>query len=93
MNTKILICGLPDSGKTTLAKQLQEIFKCSWFNADAVRKKYNDWDFSEEGRIRQAHRMKELCSGEGLFIADFVAPTEEIRKIFNSDFTILDEHN
>ena len=94
MNTKILIMGLPGSGKTTLAEALQNIFQqcsnihCKWYNADAVRREYNDWDFSEEGRLRQANRMKELCSGPDLYIADFVAPTEEIRKHFDADLVI-----
>ena len=91
MNFKILICGLPGSGKTTLAKALIETFedKVTWFNADAVRTQFNDWDFSEEGRKRQALRMNELCSGEGIFIADFVAPTKELRSLFNADFIIF----
>ena len=59
---KILICGLPGSGKTTLAKLLSEQLDNSvWFNADAVRKLHDDWDFSEEGRLRQADRMAKLC--------------------------------
>lgn len=91
MNFKILICGLPGSGKTTLAKSLIETFqeKATWFNADKVRTQFNDWDFSEEGRKRQALRMNELCSGEGIFIADFVAPTKELRSLFNADFIIF----
>lgn len=94
---KILICGLPGSGKTTLASKLNEAIEndsisVSWFNADRVREEYNDWDFSEEGRRRQAERMAELARaaeerGE-IAIADFVCPTEEYRKIFNADFTI-----
>lgn len=85
---KILIFGLPNSGKTTLARKLQEELKWSWFNADEVRKQFNDWDFSPEGRLRQADRMKKLCSQYKFSIADFVAPTKEIRDIFNPDFTI-----
>lgn len=89
MNIKILICGLPGSGKTTLAKKLmKDSTRIKFFNADEVRTKYNDWDFSEEGRKRQALRMKELCSGDGIFLADFVAPTKEIRQIFNADLVI-----
>lgn len=61
-----------------------------WFNADDVRKKFNDWDFSHEGRIRQSHRMRELAdrSTADLVIADFVAPLPEIRNNFKADWTI-----
>ena len=59
---KILICGLPGSGKTWLAERLVgNLDNCAWFNADIVRKKENDWDFSPEGRSRQANRMKALA--------------------------------
>ena len=84
---KILVFGLPESGKTTLAEKLQKELQYNWFNADEVRKHHNDWDFSEEGRIRQAYRMRDLCEYKDS-IADFVAPTNEIRNIFNADFTI-----
>lgn len=89
MKIKILICGLPDSGKTTLAKKLQEELGYAWFNADKVREQFQDWDFSTEGRKRQAKRMFDLCDGiDKSCIADFVAPTEEIRQNFNADITI-----
>ena len=81
--------GLPGSGKTTLAKKLVEILNCAWYNADKVRELYNDWDFSQEGRIRQAERMCRLSSQvKGHVVCDFVAPTEEIRNIYNADLTI-----
>ena len=88
--------GLPGSGKTTLAAAIgARLFfnkKFTWFNADAIRERYNDWDFSEEGRIRQAKRMRELADKEiaqgRLALCDFVAPTNEIRDIFNADYTI-----
>ena len=66
---KVLIFGLPNSGKTTLAKKLYEELKWSWFNADEVRKQFNDWDFSPEGRLRQALRMKKLCEEQELNLA------------------------
>ena len=86
---RILICGLPGAGKTTLACALLKLIDCVWYNADAVRKNYNDWDFSKEGRLRQATRMKKLADdSNGYVICDFVAPTKEIRDIFGADYTI-----
>lgn len=88
--------GLPGSGKTHLAQyileQLQNAGKqIGWLNADDVRKKYNDWDFSTEGRIRQSHRMRELAdamSDMDYVICDFVAPLVEMRNNFKADWTI-----
>ena len=89
MKIKILICGLPGSGKTTLAKKLKEQLGYAWFNSDIVREQFEDWDFSLEGRLRQAKRMFNFCDGiDKSCIADFVAPTEEIRRIFDADITI-----
>lgn len=61
-----------------------------WINADDVRKKYNDWDFSHEGRIRQSIRMRELADGflNDFVIADFVAPLPEMRHNFKADWTV-----
>ena len=53
--------GLPGSGKTTLASKLVPLLNAKWLNNDRVRKTANDWDFSEEGRIRQAKRMADLA--------------------------------
>ena len=90
---KILICGLPGSGKTWLAERLSSnIDNSAWFNADIVRKTENDWDFSPEGRKRQAGRMRnhaDAASVNGeIAICDFVAPTKEIRESFNPDYLI-----
>lgn len=97
---KILIMGLPGSGKTTLAKALRNYLEdvkydnygvsVEWFNADEVRKKYNDWDFSESGRVRQSLRMSELAdqSQANYVICDFVAPLVEMRNNFKADWTI-----
>lgn len=84
-NRRILVMGLPGSGKTTLAKTLSTIIGAQHLNADAIREKYNDWDFSPEGRIRQATRMRNLSdlSSSYYVVADFVAPTKEIREIYD----------
>ncbi len=64
--------------------------RVEWFNADDVRKRFNDWDFSQEGRIRQSHRMRELAdnSSADFVIVDFVAPLPEMRYNFKADWTI-----
>tara|TARA_B100000123_G_C25560452_1_gene353705 strand:+ start:33 stop:461 length:429 start_codon:yes stop_codon:yes gene_type:complete len=89
---KILIMGLPGSGKTSLAKRLYPYLKAVFLNNDEVRKEANDWDFSPKGRERQTKRMKDLAQkylNEGKnVIADFVCPTEKTRKDFNADILI-----
>ena len=84
--------GLPGSGKTTLANELAPMLNAKRLNADEVRKEANDWDFSEEGRKRQAKRMADfaikLKSDGNYVVADFVCPTKEARKLFRADFTI-----
>jgi cytidyltransferase-like protein len=90
---RILVMGLPGSGKTTLAKALSEKLDAVYLNADEVRKQYNDWDFSSEGRVRQAQRMSDLAwvaqDYEKIVVADFVCPTEETRRRYHADFTIF----
>ena len=108
---KILIMGLPGSGKTYFAERLKKYLEVhgqrdlstieevaypkmnahvDWFNADDIRKKFNDWDFSREGRIRQSIRMFDFamrCTGDYV-ICDFVAPLPEMRHNFKADWTI-----
>ena len=113
---KILIMGLPGSGKTYLATALKQYLEINssiktmpmyrsinmeqppvtytsqvdWFNADEIRKRYNDWDFSREGRIRQSLRMAEFalkCAGDYV-ICDFVAPLVEQRNNFKANWTV-----
>jgi adenylylsulfate kinase len=111
MTQRILIMGLPGSGKTTMAAALKRYLeengtlgtfsaeqlpltgfnaKVTWFNADDVRRKYNDWDFSNDGRIRQSIRMFQfsLEAGGEYVICDFVAPLVEMRNNFKADWTI-----
>lgn len=110
MTQRILIMGLPGSGKTTLAAELKKYLeehgeisysraitepidsrvKVNWFNADDIRRKYNDWDFSKDGRIRQSLRMFQFSmeAGGDYVICDFVAPLVEMRNNFKADWTI-----
>jgi adenylylsulfate kinase len=89
---KLLIMGLPGSGKTVLAGYLNNLLGGAWFNADRVRAMSGDMDFSEEGRCRQAFRMCTYADFERsrgrLAICDFICPTDITRKIFSADITI-----
>jgi GTPase SAR1 family protein len=116
MAVKILILGLPGSGKTYFAERLKTYLEqhstvdhipaakiglmealprfwratVDWFNADDVRRRFNDWDFSRDGRIRQSLRMAEFalsCTSD-FVICDFVAPLPEMRTNFGADWTI-----
>ena len=84
--------GLPGAGKTTLANQLAPELNAKRLNADEVRKAANDWDFSEEGRTRQAKRMSDAAlklKSEGHnVVADFICPTPEARSLFPADYVI-----
>lgn len=95
MTQRILIMGLPGAGKTYMASGLKQLLEregrtVTWFNADEIRKQFNDWDFSEAGRIRQSKRMADLAAacGTDYALCDFVAPLVEMRNNFKADWTI-----
>ena len=96
MTQRILIMGLPGAGKTYLAQHILEHLQAEkksvrWLNADDVRKEYNDWDFTEAGRIRQSLRMRTLADSfvdVDYVICDFVAPLVEMRNNFKADWCI-----
>ena len=89
---KILVMGLPGSGKTYLTERLVPLLNAAWYNADKLREMANDWDFSIEGRLRQSMRMRTFADFEkshGRFVVcDFVCPTKETRENFEPDIVI-----
>lgn len=90
---KILVMGLPGSGKTTLSVELAKMLGAVHFNNDEIRKEINkDLGFSTDARIEQARRMGLLCdivTRAGQFaIADFICPTVETRNAFGDAFVV-----
>jgi adenylylsulfate kinase len=85
---KILIFGLPGTGKSTLAEQLNDQLGYARINGDSLRDAHNDWDFSIEGRLRQAARVECLAYGLENCIIDIVAPLKEMRTLIDADFVI-----
>ena len=88
----VILSSPSGAGKTTLANELAPLLNAKRLNADEIRKAANDWDFSDEGRKRQAKRMAEHAlklKSEGNFVvADFICPTPEARNLFPADFVI-----
>ncbi len=89
---KILVMGLPGSGKTYLTERLVPLINSAWYNADKVREMANDWDFSDEGRERQSKRMRTFAdfekSHDRFVVCDFVCPTKDTRENFDADVVI-----
>ena len=89
---KILIMGLPGAGKTFLAKKIYKSLKAIWINADIVRRRYKDWDFSKKGRIKQAKRLDKLSNGHIYkgknVVVDFICPDQDSFKNFKADFVV-----
>jgi len=89
---KILIFGLSGSGKTTLAKPFAELINGVLINADDIRRKHDDWDFSIKGRHRQSLRMGHIADGVvmagKIAVVDFICPTSVTRDWFNADYSI-----
>lgn len=94
---KILIMGLPGSGKSTFAKRLVDDLtvlgkSAEWVNADQIRELLNDWDFSDVGRERQAKRMRKyaedaIITGK-IAVCDFICPTQKLRNLFDADIVV-----
>lgn len=89
---RVLVMGLPGSGKTTFCRDwlLPSLPPFArYHNADEVRAEANDWDFTREGRLRQAQRMVDRCEPQGIDVIDMVAGTREQREIIKADYTFF----
>lgn len=86
---KLLICGLNNSGKTTLSIELCKQLKAVHLNADYIRKNLSpDLTFSLEDRIENARRIGVLAdiiaNSNTYVVADFICPVEEARQSFGA---------
>lgn len=94
MKIKILLMGLSGAGKTTLSnslvKKLSGNKRVVTLNADEIREAYNDWDFSYEGRMRQAARVKQLSDAAqaDIVVMDLIAPLQEMRDVLAPDLLV-----
>jgi len=91
----ILIYGLPTSGKSTLSEKIIAITgteNVKHINADKVRQAWNDWNFDDMSRVRQAKRMHgiaNLNAAESInTIVDFVCPFNDYRRLPAWDYKI-----
>ena len=68
------------------------MLNAEWINNDKIRKAVNDWDFTEEGRMRQAKRMANLADKhkqKGKYVVcDFICPTPKARELFSADYIV-----
>lgn len=80
---RILICGLPGSGKTTLARHLAYNFLVPHHNADTIRELTGNWDFTTWGRYQQYEYMRNQWG-----ILDFVCPKQHFRNGMRYDLSI-----
>ena len=85
---RLLIMGLPGSGKTWLGTKLGQKFGIPYWDADDVRRIYSDWEFTPQGRERQALRMRKLAENDRISICGFVCPLLGHRRHFFADKTI-----
>lgn len=96
---RIVVIGLSGAGKTTLANQIVAGLcldnPCIWLNADHQRKAADDWDFTPDGRKRQAVRLATKASAyeksNVTVVIDFVCPLPEYRSIVKADVLIYME--
>ena len=89
----ILVCGLPGAGKTYFATRLKKALgdTAVHVNGDDIRKAHNDWDFSEEGRLRQAKRMKQYADAEKETENDDKSKNKSNENVVDPEFEMIEE--
>lgn len=90
---RILICGLPGHGKSTLAANLSRRLHIPFYDGEAIRRSLGlGWPGDSAERVQQAHRMRALTTpilaAGGHVICSFVCPTVAARREFCADYII-----
>ena len=86
---RVLIYGLSGAGKSVLTEKLATYLEYPIICGEEIRRMYDDWDFSPDGRLKHANRIADLADTQLNVIIDMVCPLEAMRKIIAPDITIL----
>ena len=95
---KVLVFGLPGSGKTYACERIAKAFgdRAVHINGDQMRKEADDWDFSEAGRWRQFRRMLNKANAVDdagkVALIDFICPFKSAREQMEADLVIFMNH-
>lgn len=88
---RILVMGLPNSSKKSIAQKLNDKFTSSLLlNSMEYRVSNKDIDFTENGQLRHCYRMLKYAraSDKDITIINMTTPLQKMREIINPDFLI-----
>lgn len=89
---KILIFGVPESGKTTLAEPLSEKINGVYINEHQIRNEYINYNYTLEGIRKNTEMLRCLADGVvragKVAVIDCVAALPEIRMFIDADYAV-----
>ena len=93
---RVLIMGRCGASNTRLAAELlEELHKngpAEHLSSEEIRKEFNDSDYSEDGEVRTAQRMRMIADryvdNGWPVICDLICPTPYTRLIIDADITV-----